>query len=394
MSSTIKQAILALKSRIADAYTAISNKGGTLPATQDSANLATAIASIPSGSEIKEEKDINFIDHTGIIVESYTFAEAALLEQLPSAKEYNGLTFVSWQFTLQEVLFYVGKHCPLNIGAYYNPTDNLTHIFITIPNDNFTFAFTPYGIAYNGAEYIDWGDGNTTTAARSEVTHIYATAGKYEIKISSDLTKDNGKYTINSFSVSAAMCVRKIYLSTVCTSFNAAGCLEVEEIVCNGVDTFAAPTQTTSLKVIIEPSISGNFGSRMCRYMCAHHTNSATYGIEYAYNLRLIPPLGEGQTTISQDYYRRLWNVKTIYIPSSVTTIGNTPFEDNYRLQDIYWYCSAVPTLPSASYIGGYMRSKYVVNMHILASLQSAYEADTNWAALMANSSFNFIADL
>ena len=49
MSITIKQAIEALKSRIADAYTAISAKGGTLPATQDSASLPAAIASIPSG---------------------------------------------------------------------------------------------------------------------------------------------------------------------------------------------------------------------------------------------------------------------------------------------------------------------------------------------------------
>lgn len=50
MSSTIKQAIEALKGRIADAYTAVATKGGTLPATQDSANLPTAIASIPSGA--------------------------------------------------------------------------------------------------------------------------------------------------------------------------------------------------------------------------------------------------------------------------------------------------------------------------------------------------------
>ena len=56
MSNTIKAAILALKSRIADAYTAISNKGGTLPATQDSANLATAIASIPSGVSLLIDK--------------------------------------------------------------------------------------------------------------------------------------------------------------------------------------------------------------------------------------------------------------------------------------------------------------------------------------------------
>lgn len=51
MSSTIKQAIEALKSRITDAYTAVSAKGGTLPATLDSAGLPAAIASIPSGGD-------------------------------------------------------------------------------------------------------------------------------------------------------------------------------------------------------------------------------------------------------------------------------------------------------------------------------------------------------
>lgn len=62
MSSTIKQAIQALKSRIADAYTAIVAKGGTLPATQDSANLPAAIASIPSGSTIDPFRYI--VEHT------------------------------------------------------------------------------------------------------------------------------------------------------------------------------------------------------------------------------------------------------------------------------------------------------------------------------------------
>lgn len=49
MSSTIKQAIQALKGRIADAYTAVSAKGGTIPAEPTAANLPAAINSIPSG---------------------------------------------------------------------------------------------------------------------------------------------------------------------------------------------------------------------------------------------------------------------------------------------------------------------------------------------------------
>ena len=46
---SIATAITAAQGRVADAYTAISNKGGTLPATQNLANMPTAINSIPSG---------------------------------------------------------------------------------------------------------------------------------------------------------------------------------------------------------------------------------------------------------------------------------------------------------------------------------------------------------
>lgn len=46
---TIASAITAAQGRVADAYTAISNKGGTLPATQNLANMPTAINSINTG---------------------------------------------------------------------------------------------------------------------------------------------------------------------------------------------------------------------------------------------------------------------------------------------------------------------------------------------------------
>lgn len=46
---TIASEIQRIQTNIANAYTACSNKGATLPATQDSDNLATTIASIPSG---------------------------------------------------------------------------------------------------------------------------------------------------------------------------------------------------------------------------------------------------------------------------------------------------------------------------------------------------------
>ena len=49
---TIASAIATKQQQVADSYTAVSNKGGTLPATQNLSNLPTAISSIPSGGTI------------------------------------------------------------------------------------------------------------------------------------------------------------------------------------------------------------------------------------------------------------------------------------------------------------------------------------------------------
>jgi hypothetical protein len=51
---TIASEITRINNNIAAAYTACNNKGATMPQTQNSANLATAISSIPSGSGILE----------------------------------------------------------------------------------------------------------------------------------------------------------------------------------------------------------------------------------------------------------------------------------------------------------------------------------------------------
>lgn len=55
LPDNIADAITAAQGRVADCYTAISNKGGTLPATQNLANMPTAIGSIPTGSTINNQ---------------------------------------------------------------------------------------------------------------------------------------------------------------------------------------------------------------------------------------------------------------------------------------------------------------------------------------------------
>lgn len=49
---SISSAIVSAQGKVANAYTVVSNKGGTLPATQDLSNLPAAINSISSGSVV------------------------------------------------------------------------------------------------------------------------------------------------------------------------------------------------------------------------------------------------------------------------------------------------------------------------------------------------------
>lgn len=46
---SISSALQNAQQKVANAYTAVNNKGGTLPATQDLSNLPTAINTIPTG---------------------------------------------------------------------------------------------------------------------------------------------------------------------------------------------------------------------------------------------------------------------------------------------------------------------------------------------------------
>lgn len=66
---SIASEITRINNNIASAYTAVNSKGGTLPATQNSANLATAISSVPAGVELNTTVNYNtsasdkIIDH-------------------------------------------------------------------------------------------------------------------------------------------------------------------------------------------------------------------------------------------------------------------------------------------------------------------------------------------
>ena len=78
----------------------------------------------------------------------------------------------------------------LTLVAAPEPTWRGTRLLLDIPADAAVFGIAVADLA-EGAESVtvDWGDGNTDvfTGGIDHVTHTYASAGRYEVKISDDV---------------------------------------------------------------------------------------------------------------------------------------------------------------------------------------------------------------
>lgn len=181
---TIASEIEDLQTNLAAAKSAVTAKGGTVGNT-GLAGLATEIASIPAGGGVTvQEKDINFYDYDGTLVESWTLAELANKTSLPANPTHAGLTTQGWNWTLADLK---AENAKMNVGQMYIPTDGKTHLFVEVDADHLT---PNLAIGLDGTATIDWGDGTATTtitgsdeSVGQSSSHTYASAGSYEVTI-------------------------------------------------------------------------------------------------------------------------------------------------------------------------------------------------------------------
>ena len=102
---SISSEIQRIQTNIANAYTVAGNKGATIPQSQNSANLATTIQSIPTGGSTPsvKRKDVNFYDYDGTLLHSYTLAETQALTELPELPSHDGLICQGWNWNLADI---------------------------------------------------------------------------------------------------------------------------------------------------------------------------------------------------------------------------------------------------------------------------------------------------
>jgi hypothetical protein len=134
-----------------------------------------------------KEKDVNFYDYDGTLVNSYTAQEFGQLSALPSNPTHQGLTAQGWNWSLANAKSYVASCGKLNIGQNYITSDGKTRLYITLHEGRLS---PQLGLGINGSVDVDWGDGSeheTMTGDDLNVAiykeHKYAQAGNYVIAL-------------------------------------------------------------------------------------------------------------------------------------------------------------------------------------------------------------------
>lgn len=128
--------------------------------------------------------DVCFWDYDGTMILNIPLAEAATLSELPTPPAHDGLTFLGWNYTLEQIN---AAEYPIDIGAMYIPSDGKTHLHLSVTNSKYLAVPLNFSQTVSGGVSIDWGDGKAATTVSGTgvvtATHTYSAIGEYDVVI-------------------------------------------------------------------------------------------------------------------------------------------------------------------------------------------------------------------
>ena len=273
----------------------------------------------PVGPQEVPENDVNFYDYDGSIVASYTAAQFAALEEMPENPDHTdeGLTSQEWNWNLTDAKAYVAKYGKLNIGQMYVPTDGKTHVFINIPADDPSYETTLYF-------------GHTTASGQTVIDwgdgSPTETASGESAAEHSHTYANPGKYEVTLDTVSGVMSVIGTNSSRTETHFSGSGnyarnLTRIEEI-------------RFSTKVSI-----GNYAFSACYDLQSVTIPNSVTSIETAafsacYGLQSVT-IPNSVTSIGSSAFNACYALQSVTIPNNMTSIGSMTFSDCHALQNI-----------------------------------------------------------
>ena len=391
---------------VGNAYSKVSEKGGTVPVSQTVANLATAIDSIPAGgggaTPSAKPNDVTFIDYDGAVLYSYSLAEVQALTELPALPSHEGLVCQGWNWTLEAIK---ALNRPVTVGAMYITDDGATRLHVRIATVGRMTVPLYIGQTVSNGVSIDWGDGSTTQTLSGtgnvNTSHTYAEPGDYVILLMPQdrctLSLGSGEstncvigYTENNGIVYCNM-LQDVSIGKNVTSIGTYAfynCYSLASITIpdgvTSIGTYAFYSCYSLARITIPDGVTSieTYAFYSCCSLASITipdgvTSIGTYAFYSCYSLASIT-IPDGVTSIGTYAFYNCRSLARITIPDGVTSIETYVFGNCFGMRYYdFSECTAIPSLSSAN---AFVKIPSDCQMLIPSSLYNSWKSATNWA--------------
>lgn len=395
-----------LDSDLTSVANAIRTKGGTSASLAFPSDFVSAINAISGGGGNErpqaEEDDVILIDFDGRILYSYSAAEFALLDALPTIPvlKYSFLQQDGWNWTLSDAKTYVAKYKELVIGAQYTTTDSKNHALFEIPKDRLTLTLEitilNAGASSGNTITIDWGDNSTPTSesglgrnVTKTYTHTYSASGTYDIKwtcTNENIQLKNYANNINRYGYCLAIAQK-----TLGAGFSYYGNMDMI-LLSGSTGTQGNYFRYMSLPAAIFPrgfQVTNNNSNWLqstanvtVKYVSwPKNPNSSTNGAMSGYSyaacrcLRRITPPAETPRIDAQTLTDCL-TLRRFNVTENVASIASKAFQNCTGLEELHFYPSTPPTVAAAD---AFTNLPTTCKIYVPSGKLSAYTGASNY---------------
>lgn len=329
---------------------------------------------VSGGGAGEVDSGVIFIDYDGTIIESWKSADVAGKTALPDNPTHERLVAQGWNWSLADIQDYIADYpeAVVVVGQMYKTASGITEFDISLNKA------TGKTITLKDSSLKDWGDGTSNTAQ----THTYENYGNYTISCNTSYLNEShvtptsalvaaflgetinsiGQYSLRYHHSMKYLTIPNKNYSSIEAGYLIQECYALSSLILPPNVPLGAYVGPSYFEFLSLSPTSELKGSSCLSLWCLKHitipTNTAKIDFNTFYNC---------------------CSLKKLIVPSSVTTIENSAFNNagNILLYD-FSKASSVPSLRNnAAFTGINEQAKIIVP----DALYNSWIAATNWSS-------------